>query len=62
MSALYSTLMHRLGNIPTFGIRIMESLEELDFCPDIKAKFPETPPCTYPTLIVNLTLSHAKNE
>ena len=35
--------------IPTFGIRIKESLEELDFDPDIIAKFefPETPPWTY---------------
>ena len=32
--------------IPTFGIRIKESLEELDFDPEIIAKFefPETPP------------------
>ena len=32
--------------IPTFGIRIKESLEELDFDPDIIAKFEflETPP------------------
>ena len=31
--------------IPTFGIRIKESLEELDFDPDIIAKFefPEIP-------------------
>ena len=39
--------------IPTFGTRIKESLEELDFDPDIIAKFefPETPPWTYPTAI-----------
>ena len=48
--------------IPTFGIRIKESLGELDFDPDIIAKFefPETPPWTYPTVMVNLTLSYAK--
>ena len=50
--------------IPTFGIRIMESLEKLDFDPDIIAKFeyPETPPWTYPTAMVNLTLSYAKKD
>ena len=50
--------------IPTFGIRIKESLEELDFDPDIIAKFefPETPPWTYPTAMVNLTLSYAKKD
>ena len=50
--------------IPTFGIRIKESLEELDFDPDIIAKFeyPETPPWTYPTAIVDLTLSYAKKD
>ena len=50
--------------IPTFGIRIKEPLEELDFDPDIIAKFefPETPPWTYPTTMVNLTLSHAKKD
>ena len=42
--------------IPTFGIRIKESLEELDF------EFPETPPWTYPTVMVNLTLSYAKKD
>ena len=47
--------------IPTFGIRIKESLEELDFDPDIIAKFefPETSPWTYPTAMVNPTLSYA---
>ena len=47
--------------IPTFGIRIKESLEELDFDNDIIAKFqfPETPPWKNPTAIVNLTLSYA---
>ena len=51
-------------NIPTFGIRIKESLEELDFNPDIIAKFefPETPPWTYPTAMVDLTLSYAKKD
>ena len=36
-------------DIPTFGIRIEKSLEELDFDPDIIAmfEFPETPPWTY---------------
>ena len=50
--------------IPTFGIRIKESLEELDFDPDIisKFEFPETPLWTYPTAIVNLTLSYAKKD
>ena len=50
--------------ISTFGIRIKESLEELDFNPDIIAKFefPETPPWTYPTAMVNLTLSYAKKD
>ena len=50
--------------IPTFGIRIKESLEELDFDPDIIAKFEftETPPWTYPTAMVNLTLSYAKKD
>ena len=50
--------------IPTFGIRIKESLEELDFDPDIitKFQFPETPPLTYPTPTVNLTLSYAKKN
>ena len=50
--------------IPTFGIRIKESLEELDFDPDITAKFefPETPPWTYQTAMVNLTLSYAKKD
>ena len=40
---------------------ILESLEELDFNPDtiVKLKFPETPPLTYPNLMVNLTLSYA---
>ena len=48
--------------IPTFGICIKESLEESDFDPGIiaKFKFPETPPWTYPTAMVNLTLSYAK--
>ena len=50
--------------IPTFGIRIKESLEELHFDPDIIAKFefPENPPWTYPTAMVNLTLSYAKKD
>ena len=50
--------------IPTFGIRIKESLEELDFNPDIIAKFefPETPPWTYPTAMINLTLLYAKKD
>ena len=50
--------------IPTLGIRIKESLEELDFDPDIIAKFefPETPPWTYPTAMVNLTLPYAKKD
>ena len=50
--------------IPTFGIRIKESLEELDVDPDIIAKFefPETPPWTYPTAMVNLKLSYAKKD
>ena len=50
--------------IPTFGIRIKESLEELDSDPDIIAKFevPETPPWTYPIAMVNLTLSYAKKD
>ena len=39
-------------------------MEELDFDPDIIAKFefPETPPWTYPTAMVNLTLSYAKED
>ena len=32
------------------------------FDPDIIAKFPETPPWTYPTTMVNLTLSYAKKD
>ena len=42
----------------------MESLEELDFDPDTIAlfEFPETPPWTYPTAMVNLTLSYAKKD
>ena len=50
--------------IPTFGIHIKESLEELDFDPDIIAKFEfsETLPWTYPTAMVNLTLSYAKKD
>ena len=43
--------------IPTFDIRIKESLEELDFDPDIIAKF-EFPETT----MVNLTLSYAKKD
>ena len=54
----------KAGVIPTFGIRIKESLEELDFDPDIivKFEFPEAPPWTYPIAIVNLTLSYAKKD
>ena len=39
-------------------------MEELDFDPDIIAKFefPETPPWTYPTAMVSLTLSYAKKD
>ena len=50
--------------IPTFGVRIKESLEELDFDPDIIAKFefPETPPWTYQTAMVYLTLLYAKKD
>ena len=48
--------------IPTFDIRIKESFGELDFDPDIIAKFPETPPWTYPTAMFNLTLSYAKKD
>ena len=50
--------------IPTFGIRIKESLGELDFDHNIIAKFefPETPPWTHPTAMVNLTLSYAKED
>ena len=50
--------------IPNFSIPIKESLEELDFNPDIIAKFefPETPPWTYPTAMINLTLSYAKKD
>ena len=50
--------------IPTFRIRIKESLEELDFDPDFIAnfKFPETPPWKYQTAIVNLNLSYAKKD
>ena len=50
--------------IPTFGIRIREFLEEIDFDPNTVAKFqfPETPPWTYPTPMVNLTLSYAKKD
>ena len=45
-------------------MRIEESLKELDFDPDIIAKFefPTTPPWTYPTAMVNLTLSYAKKD
>ena len=37
--------------IPTFGIHLKETFEELDFNPDIIAKFPfpETPPWVYLT-------------
>ena len=51
--------------IPTFGIHVKETFEELDFNPDIIAKFPfpETPPWAYLTPMVNLTLSYAsKNQ
>ena len=50
--------------IPTFGIRIKESLEELDFDPMIikKFEFPETPPWTCPTAMVKLTLSYTKKD
>ena len=50
--------------IPTFGIRIKESLEELDFDSDIIAKFEfhETPPWTYPTAMLNLARSYAKKD
>ena len=50
--------------IPTFGIRIKESLEELYFDPDIIAKFEfsEASSWTYPTAMVNLTLSYAKKD
>ena len=60
----YEDLFGRKPNvIPTFGIRIKESLEEVDFDPDIaKFEFPETPPWTYPTAMVNLTLSYAKKD
>ena len=46
------------------SIRVKESLEDLDFNPDIIAKFefPETPPWTYPTAMVDLTLSYAKKD
>ena len=39
-------------------------MEKLDFDPDIIAtfEFPETPPWTYPTAMVNLTLSYAKKD
>ena len=39
-------------------------MEELDFDPDIIAKFlfPEIPPWTYPTAMVNLTLLYAKKD
>ena len=39
-------------------------MEELDFDPDIIAKFefPETLPWIYPTTMVNLTLSYAKKD
>ena len=50
--------------IQTFGICIRESLEEFDFNPDMIAKFqfPETPPWSYPTSMVNFTLSYAKKD
>ena len=50
--------------IPTLGIHVRESLEELDFKPDIIAKiqFPETPTWTYLTAMVNLTLSYTKKD
>ena len=40
----------------------MESLKKLDFNPDIVAnfQFPETPPRTYPTPIVNHSLSYTR--
>ena len=46
--------------IPTFGIRIKESLEELDFDPDIIAKFelPETPPYGHIQLLWSTSLFH----
>ena len=36
----------------------------MDFDPDIitKFEFPKTPPWTYPTAMVNLTLSYAKKD
>ena len=39
-------------------------MEELDFDPDIivKFEFPETPLWTYPTAMVNLTLSYGKKD
>ena len=42
--------------VPTYGICVRESLNELDFNPDIIAKFqfPETPPWTYPTPMASL--------
>ena len=50
--------------IPTFGICVKASLEELDFNPDNIAKFPfpKTRPGTYSTPIVNLTFSYAKKD
>ena len=47
---------------PTFGICIKVSSEEINFKPNIIAKFqfPETSPWTYPINMVNLTLSYAK--
>ena len=54
------TLLRENQFIPKFGVHIRKSLQDSN--PDIIAKlqFPETPPKTYQTPVVNLTLSHAK--
>ena len=50
--------------IPWFGICVKKSLEEFNSNTVSIAmfQFPETPPWTYRTVIVNLTLSNAKDQ
>ena len=54
----------RAGVVPAFGVRFEESLQKLDFDPDIIAEleFPEAPPWTYQTAVVDLTLLYAKRD
>ncbi len=50
--------------IPTFGIRIKESLEALHFNPNTICKFqyPETPPWTLTSIAVDLSISNSKKN